>query len=75
MPELFPIGLQDQIACVAREIKMRKKVYPRWVGQGNMTQETADREIAVMTEVLGTLNRLEQQAQQDARDSRYHATL
>jgi hypothetical protein len=44
-PEITP---QDKRACLQREIKMRRKVYPRWVAAGNMTQEQADREIAVM---------------------------
>jgi hypothetical protein len=55
MADLFPISIADQIACVEREIKMREHVYPRWVGQGKMTKDKADREIAVMREVLTTL--------------------
>lgn len=34
--------------CAEREVKMRKRVYPRWVEQGRMTQEKADEEIALM---------------------------
>lgn len=35
-------------ACVDREVKMRRRVYPRWVESGRMAQADADREIAVM---------------------------
>lgn len=42
----------DKIACLQREVKMRHRAYPRWVGQGRMTQAQADHEIAVMTAVL-----------------------
>ena len=37
---------------------MRRKVYPRWVGQSKMTQAKADHEIAVMERVLETLRTL-----------------
>jgi hypothetical protein len=55
MTELFPITIEDQIACVNREISMRKNAYPRFVANKQMTQEKADRELAVMSEVLTTL--------------------
>lgn len=48
MSGLFPISLDDMIACVARELEMRKRVYPRWVSQHKMSQEAADREIDTM---------------------------
>lgn len=34
--------------AAAREVKMRRRVYPRWVENGRITQEFADRQIAVM---------------------------
>ena len=55
MPELFPIGLPDQIKAVEREIVMRRRVYPRWVSGGRMSQAKADAEIAAMEAVLATL--------------------
>lgn len=51
------IDIDAQIACVKREINMRKNVYPRWIGQERMTQETADRELNTMRAVLATLER------------------
>jgi len=53
------ITVQDQIECVEREIKMRKRVYPRWVSSFKMDQEKADREILTMQEVLKTLRQLD----------------
>ena len=35
------IDLNIQIACVRREIAMRKNVYARWVSRGSMTQGMA----------------------------------
>lgn len=55
---LFPLTIDDQIACVEREIRMRERVYPRWVGQGKMTQAKADHETAVMREALVTLRKV-----------------
>lgn len=34
--------------CAIREVKMRKRVYPRRVQDGRMTRAQADREIAIM---------------------------
>lgn len=48
MPDLFPITDVDKLACIEREIKFRKYVYPRRIENGTMTQEKADREIAIM---------------------------
>lgn len=55
MADLFPPSLAHQIAAVDREIRMRDRVYPRRVSNGQMRQDTADREIAAMKAVLETL--------------------
>ena len=55
MSRLFAPTLQEQIACVEREIRMRKQVYPRRVAIGKMRQELAEDEIAAMEAVLDTL--------------------
>lgn len=47
--------LSAQVACVAREIAMRKRVYPKWVAAGKMKPDAADREIATMEAVLRTV--------------------
>lgn len=39
-------------AALEREIKMRRRVYPRWVQDGRMSQAKADEEIAVMQAIL-----------------------
>lgn len=46
------VSFDDKRACIEREIKMRKRVYPRWVEKGTMTQAQADREIATMEAIL-----------------------
>ena len=52
------VPLAEQIACVTREIGMRRRVYPRWIQAGRMKQDEADREIARMEAVLATLQGL-----------------
>lgn len=52
------IPLERQIKCVAREIGMRERVYPRWVAQGKMSQKVADEEIEAMRAVLASLQQL-----------------
>lgn len=55
--------IDEQIACVKREIRMRESVYPRWVGNGKMSQRQADRELNAMRAVLATLERVRDQGQ------------
>ncbi len=57
----------QQIKCVKREIEFRKKLYPRWIKNNNMTQEKADHEIGCMASVLETLEGLKrlEDAQQE----------
>lgn len=53
------IPLAERIACVEREIKMRERVYPRWVAAEKMTQQKADAELAAMRAVLATLKAMD----------------
>ena len=52
------IGLEQQIQCVAREVKLRERCYPRWVRQGRLKEAQAQREIERMRAVLHTLQEL-----------------
>lgn len=52
-----PISVEQQIACVRREIGLREHVYPRRISDGKMTQKLADRELAAMRAVLATLDK------------------
>jgi hypothetical protein len=51
-------GLRDQIACVEREIALRKRVYPQLVERTKLTQRKATDEIACMEAVLLTLREI-----------------
>jgi phage gp16-like protein len=55
MSDLFPVTLDEQIACVRRELEMREHVYQRRILSHKMTQKTADREMSHMQAVLATL--------------------
>jgi hypothetical protein len=59
MSEFFAPTLDEQIACVERELRLRRQVYPRWVATGRKKQAVADREIQVMEAVLTTLRALQ----------------
>ena len=39
---------KDKLACAEREIKMRERVYPRFIDAGKMSAGKAALEIAVM---------------------------
>ena len=46
--------------CAEREAKMRRRVYPRWVIDGRMTQVSADKQIALMDEIAADYRSKEQ---------------
>lgn len=50
------VPLDDQVACVVREIGMRERVYPAWVSAKKMSQAKSDHEMAAMRAVLVTVN-------------------
>lgn len=54
----MPMPLTMQIACIERELRMRRRVYPRWVEAGRITQAKAEWEIDAMEGVLATLQAL-----------------
>lgn len=49
------MSLDDQISCVLREIVLRRRLYPRWVGERKMSQHKSDTELRAMEAVLATL--------------------
>ena len=57
--------LDDQIRCIARELALRKRVYPRLLTQGTMTQDQAAHEIRTMQSVLATLQALARAPRQE----------
>lgn len=59
------VSLDQQIASVRRELAMRQRVYPKWVKDGRMKQDAADKEMAAMQAVHDTLTavQIEQQTQ------------
>lgn len=46
------IGATEKRAELERELRMRRQVYPRWVRDGRMSKELADRRIAVLESIL-----------------------
>lgn len=55
MLDLFEITLNDEIAEVEREIRMRREVYARRVQRNQMRPEDAERRTRVMEAVLSRL--------------------
>lgn len=56
-PDQLPIKatIARQIACVERELRLRRHVFPRRVLEGRLTQTKATEEIALMEAVRETL--------------------
>lgn len=42
----------DKLACAERELKYRRRVYPRRVAESKMTQKLADHETACMQAIV-----------------------
>jgi hypothetical protein len=55
----LPLTLDAQIKEVAREIALRRRVYPRWVAAEKLSQTAAERQIEVMEAVKESLHRLQ----------------
>ena len=51
--------VEEQIDAARRELRMRRRVYPRLVTDGRMTQKKADHEIAAMEAIVATLESLQ----------------
>lgn len=43
---------QDKLECAEREVRYRKRVYAARVSTGRMTQGLADRQIALMEDIV-----------------------
>jgi hypothetical protein len=52
------VNLPTQLQCARRELAMRKRVYPNFVGAKRMTQFKADDEIRWMEAIVKTLEGL-----------------
>lgn len=50
--------IDEMISSVEREIKMRRRVYPRRVESGKMRQDQSDREILLMEDIKQILEYL-----------------
>lgn len=48
---LAPISTEALVECVDRELGFRRRVYPRHVAAGKLTQDAADRQLALMEAV------------------------
>lgn len=59
------ITIKHMIDCASRELELRKKVYPRRIELGKMSEHQALWEINVMNEILATLKDLELKKQPD----------
>lgn len=60
-------SIEAQAAACEREGQLRRRVYPRWVQNGRMTQAKADAEIAAMEAAAETLRNLAAAEQAKAR--------
>jgi len=52
------VTIEEQIACVKREIESREQLYPRWVTMRVWSQHKADMELDAMKAALATLERI-----------------
>jgi hypothetical protein len=57
---VLPYGVtrEELIECVEREIKLRERVYPRWVTEARITPDKANRELFLMRAVRAVVGQL-----------------
>jgi len=46
--DLFPISREEKAAAAEREVRQRRRMYPRLIAKGDMSQEFADKQIKIM---------------------------
>lgn len=66
----MPYSTHDKLLCIERELRMRRRVYPRAVTDRRMTAEEAEREIDVMEAIAQDYR---QQLQPDLITRRFQA--
>lgn len=49
---------EEKLACVEREVKLRRYVYPARVQSGRMTKKLADEQIALMEAIADDYRKL-----------------
>lgn len=52
------ITAADKLACAEREVKFRKRVYPRFIDDGRLSAGKAAHEIAAMEAIVEDYKRL-----------------
>jgi hypothetical protein len=52
------ITTEDKLACAEREVKMRERVYPRWVELKKMSLGKATHEIEAMKAIVADYQKL-----------------
>jgi len=50
--------IEKQVQCVERELRLRMRVYPKFVADGRISAKKADEEQILMGAVLETLKRV-----------------
>lgn len=58
MPEPMKHTFAAQAEAARREVRLRERVYPRWVEGGRLTAKKAALEISLMMTIAETLERL-----------------
>lgn len=53
----------DQLACLARELALRRNTFKKWVLAGKMTQEKATHEIECMEAAIATVQKVKDLAE------------
>ncbi len=49
---------EDKLASIEREIRYRRRVYPRFVANGQMSQQMADTQLRLMQEIAEDYRKL-----------------
>lgn len=58
MADLFaaePATTQDLLGCARRELNFRKRLYPRFIQQGKLSNAEADLEMGLQSEIVRML--------------------
>jgi hypothetical protein len=54
------VPMAEQVACAERELRLRRRGYPRMIEAGRMTPQAAESELLRMAAIVETLRILEE---------------
>jgi hypothetical protein len=61
------VTTEDKLLCAERELKLRERLYPRWIDEGRISEGKAELELAIMRRIVADYAHLVEEEQQQGK--------